>query len=190
MKYNDYPENLPEVLVEKLNKEYLKSKKLQVEFEPDTTAPAPVPAPAIPSPEIDNLVVSLQNLTASEINSLVINIINGLGQLDCYLKEYACKSPNASLRQSLNNIANSVAQTKNSFVESFNLRGTTCPPPCFSQSTNRRRLRDKIIDLFYCVLKNMITLFANYPAEFGLVMTLSNTLDNFYNFLTLPQVNQ
>ena len=166
MKYVDYPENLPNVLVEKLNQEYKNKNLVKVQ---QTEVPISMPS-------------SINTLTDAQLTTLAQNLSLNYANAITYLVGYLDRSPNRNERDILNRIINTLTQNKTAIATAFNVSGV---PSVSSAGETRRCLKLKILSTFYDILFNSNLLLSKDPSNFGLYQTNQSNINALFDFLSL-----
>lgn len=166
MKYVDYPENLPNVLVEKLNQEYKNKNLVKVQ---QTEVPISMPS-------------SINTLTDAQLTTLAQNLSLNYSNAITYLVGYLDRSPNRNERDILNRIINTLTQNKTAIDTAFNVSGV---PSVSSAGETRRCLKLKILSTFYDILFNSNLLLSKDPSNFGLYQTNQSNINALFDFLSI-----
>ena len=115
MRYNDYPENYSNIIVEKLNNEYKKEKN--VSALQDETKPAP-------SGQSSNSNSAFNQLTYEQILSNAQTLSNALTQNIEYLNGYLARTPNRSEQEILIRAINLLNENRKSIDNAFSVSAT------------------------------------------------------------------
>lgn len=166
MKYVDYPETLPNVLVEKLNQAYKKENLVKVQ---QNEVPISMPS-------------SMNTLTDEQLQALAQTLSTNYANVLTYLNGYLDRSPNRNERELLNRIITLVTQNKLALDSAFNVSGTT---NVSSTGETRRCLKLKILSTFYDILFNSNLLLSKDPSNFGLYQTNQSNINALFDFLSL-----
>ncbi len=172
MKYNDYPENYSNIIVEKLNSEYKKENKVSALQEDDTS----------PTQPPNNTNSSFNQLTYEQILSNAQTLTNALAQNIEYLNGYLARTPNRSEQEILIRAINLLNENRNSINNSFSI---TSSAPILSQGFTRRCLKERILKLYYDIIYYSIILFGQNPSNFGLQNLNINNLNSLFDFISL-----
>ena len=166
MNYIDYPETMPNILVEKLNKEYKKENLVKVQ---QTEVPISMPT-------------SINSLTDEQMRALAQTLSTNYANILTYLNGYLDRSPNRIERELLNKIITTLSQNKFAIDSAFNVSGIA---NVSSVNETRRCLKLKILSTFYDVLFNSNLLLSKDPSNFGLYQTNQSNINALFDFLSL-----
>jgi len=166
MKYVDYPETIPNILVEKLNSEYKKENSVKV-----SQVDVPISMPS-----------SIGTLTDEQLRALAQTLSTNYANVLTYLNGYLDRSPNRNERELLNRIITTITQNKLAIDSSFDVSGIA---NVSSTGETRRCLKLKILSTFYDILFNSNLLLSREPSSFGLYQTNQSNLNALFDFLSL-----
>ena len=166
MKYDDYPETIPNNIVEKLNSEFEKSKPIKtMQNEMEIQIPA-----------------SFNSLSDLQVQNLAENLVLNYSIILNYLDGYIARSSNRQERQSLNMVYNSLLNNKTAISQAFNIDRTT---NLNLNGETRRCLKLKILSGFYDILFSSNLLLSQNPSNFGLYQTNQRNLNALFEFISI-----
>ena len=173
MRYNDYPENYSNIIVEKLNNEYKKEKNVSALQGETESAPSEQPS---------NSNSAFNQLTYEQILSNAQTLSNALTQNIEYLNGYLARTPNRSEQEILIRAINLLNENRKSIDNAFSVSATA---PILSTGFTRRCLKEQILKLYYDIIYYSIILFGQNPSNFGLQNLNINNLNSLFDFISI-----